>query len=105
MDTASLVHQLAIPASPPPSRGSTHTRRESRRPLGPANILTVTEAIAELGLRADDARRWLDERGLIRFIAGRRRVVAGDLADAVRGASADQEAAPVPATRLRRRKL
>jgi len=59
-------------------------RRKNRLPIGPANILTESEALAELGMNDDDARTWLRDRGLIHLVRGRKRVIAGDLADAIR---------------------
>lgn len=55
-----------------------------RRAIGPCNILTVREAVRELGIRHADAVRWLEARNLIHLVAGRKRVIAGDLADAIR---------------------
>jgi len=50
-------------------------------------LLTVSEAIQVLGIRATDARRWLYRHGLISKALGggrRRRVVLADLLQAVR---------------------
>jgi len=60
---------------------------DARRPLGPCSLLTVGEAIAELAMTDRVARRWLQDQGLIHLVEGRRRVVAGDLVDAIRDAS------------------
>lgn len=64
------------------------------RPLGPCNILTVEEAARELGMRDADALAWLESRGLIRMVRGRRRVVAGQLVAAMD--PEDQASAPAP---------
>ncbi len=53
--------------------------------IGP--LLSVSEAIRVLGIRATDARRWLHRHGLISEALGagvRRRVVLVDLLQAVR---------------------
>lgn len=50
-------------------------------------LLTVSEAVRVLGIRATDARRWLDRHGLISEALGggtRRRVILSDLLDAIR---------------------
>jgi len=65
----------------------TTRRRDTRRPLGPCSILTVDEAVTELGMTDQVARRWLQEQGLVHLVAGRRRVIAGDLVEAIRCAS------------------
>ena len=67
-----------------------------RRAIGPCNILTVREAVRELGIRHADAIRWLEDRKLIRRVAGRRRVIAGDLAEAIRALAIDGPAEPRP---------
>lgn len=63
-------------------------RDQPRRPrgLGPCDVLTVPEAIAVLGMREPDAKRWLAEHSLVREVAGRPRVIAGDLTEAIRDA-------------------
>lgn len=53
--------------------------------LGPCDVLTMAEAIAMLGMREPDARRWLANHSLVHDVAGRERVIAGDLAEAIRG--------------------
>jgi hypothetical protein len=60
-----------------------------RRAIGPCNILTVHEAVRELGIRHMDAVRWLEARKLIHMVAGRRRVIAGDLIEAIRSLTVD----------------
>ena len=68
-----------------------------RRAIGPCNILTVREAVWELGIRHADAIRWMEARKLIHLVAGRKRVIAGDLAYAIRSLAA--QAAPEPCPR------
>lgn len=64
--------------------GVSALRRQNRRPISDANVLSVDEAIAELGMRDSEARRWLREQGLIHLLpGGARRVLARELADAV----------------------
>jgi hypothetical protein len=53
--------------------------------LGPCDVITVPEAVAILGMREPDARRWLAEHDLVHDVAGRERVIAGDLVEAIRG--------------------
>ncbi len=55
------------------------------RGLGPCDVLTVEEAVAVIGIRRSDALRWMAGLELIHDVAGRRRVIAGDLAEAIRG--------------------
>ena len=69
--------------------------------IGP--LLTVSEAIRVLGIRATDARRWLHRHGLISEALGagvRRRVVLVDLLQAVRDHDLPQHG---PQDRPRRR--
>lgn len=85
------------------------TRAKVRRPLSPASVLSVAEAVVELGGRAVDARAWLDARGLVKAGPGGRRVVVwGRVLDALE--EDEQRPAPVavvpqPAGRLPRKKL
>jgi hypothetical protein len=55
------------------------------RGLGPCDVLTVEEAVAVIGIRRADALRWMEGLGVIHDVAGRKRVVAGDLVEAIRG--------------------
>ena len=55
------------------------------RGLGPCDVLTVEEAVAVIGIRRSDALRWMAGLEIIHEVAGRRRVIAGDLAEAIRG--------------------
>ena len=65
--------------------------RRSNRPLGPANILTVSEAVAELGMGEKEGRAFLVEHDLVhhpgRPRRGSGRVIAGELVEAVRRSS------------------
>lgn len=66
-------------------------------------LLTVSEAVRVLGIRATDARRWLHRHGLISEALGagvRRRVVLVDLLQAVRDHDLPE---PREQPRLRRR--
>jgi hypothetical protein len=76
--------------------------RQGRRVLGPCNILTVREAVQELAMRHSVARAWMDAHGLIHLVAGRRRVIAGELAEAVRMEGADRQERPSRRWNLRR---
>ena len=62
----------------------------SRRPLGPCNLLTVAEAIAELRMEEGEARAFLEEHDLVHHPGRRRRgsgrIIAGDLVEAIRRA-------------------
>ena len=64
-------------------------RRLSPRPLGREDVLTIAEAARELKLRDADARAWLTQRLLIKDVAGRGRVIWGDVLDALRGTYGD----------------
>lgn len=60
------------------------TRAEARRALSPASVLSVPEAVTELGGRAVEARAWLDSHDLVRKGPGGRRVVVwGRVLDAL----------------------
>lgn len=54
------------------------------RGLGPCDILTVAEAVSVLAMRETDGRLWLRERRLVHDVAGRERVICGDLVEAIR---------------------
>lgn len=45
-------------------------RAEARRPLSEASLLTVAEAVRELGGRECETRRWLSDQGLVRDVPG-----------------------------------
>ena len=67
---------------------------DTGRPLGPCNLLTLQEAIAELGMRHHDARARILERGLVRLVAGRRRIIAGELVEAIKASPTEGNARP-----------
>lgn len=70
------------------------TRAEARRSLSSASVLSVPEAVVELGGRAVDARAWLEQHNLIRKgPSGRRVVVWGRVLDALE--SEEQQPEPV----------
>lgn len=62
-------------------------RRLRRRPLGPCNVLTIPEALAELAMGDKDGLAWLHAEGLIRHPGrdrrGSGRVLASELATAI----------------------
>jgi hypothetical protein len=62
-------------------------RRMRRRPLGPCNVLTIPEALAELAMGDSDGLAWLHAEKLIRHPGrdrrGSGRVLASELADAI----------------------
>ena len=59
-------------------------RRVSPRPLGDHDVLTVGEVARELKIRDADARRWVDEQELVVLVAGRRRVIWGQVIETLR---------------------
>jgi hypothetical protein len=61
------------------------TRAELRRALTEASLLTIAEAVVEIGGRETDVRKWLRERGLIRSTEIGERVVWGDVLAVWRG--------------------
>lgn len=75
----------------------------STRPLSPADLLTPAEAVREVGGRASVTRAWLEDRGLIRDVpALGRRVIWGDVLEAIRRAGEPAPPPPGPPSRLRR---
>jgi hypothetical protein len=52
--------------------------------LGSGDVLTVTSAARALHMREADARAWLRDEDLIRTVAGRERVLWGDVLAAIR---------------------
>ncbi len=54
------------------------------RPASAADVLDVPAVAARLGLPVEEARAWLEGEGLIQCIAGRERVVWGQVLDAFR---------------------
>ena len=78
---------------------------EARLLLGPAALLSVEQAAILLPLRDGEARRLLEDAGIIRRLAGRRVVLWSD-AVALAVPEAEKQAQPAPAARpLRRAKL
>ena len=76
---------VALADAVPSGQGSRADR--AGRLLGPCNVLTVPEAIAELGMNKEDGRAWLASRNLIKHPGRERRgsgrVLASELAEAV----------------------
>lgn len=60
-------------------------------------MLSVVHAVELLPLAEADARRWLQERGLVRDLAGRRVVIWGDVLDALRQTAGAADSDPEPA--------
>jgi len=54
-------------------------------PASTADVLSVAEVARRLGMRREDVALWLRERRLVFDVAGRSRVVWGDVLDALRG--------------------
>ena len=50
----------------------------------PHDLLSLSDAFLRLGMRRGDAQAWLQSRRLIRRVAGRQRVIWGDVLDAIR---------------------
>ena len=71
----------------------------------PDRLLTVGEAARILRVRDSDARRWLEEQGLIIRICGRRRVHRGRLMEALTGPSPKAATPDKPRSRSRQKKL
>ena len=53
----------------------------------PHDLLTVAQTIRRLGFRAGEAREWLETHRLVREVAGRKRVIWGDVLAVIRRAS------------------
>ena len=72
--------------------------------LGVGDVLTVTTAAKALHMREVDARAWLEKRGLVLRVAGRERVIWGDVLVAMRRGDdlSGPVAAPRPHATLRR---
>ncbi len=70
-------------------------RADLRRPLSDASLLTIAEAIREIGGRESEVRAWLEGSGLVRHHpALGKRVRWGDVVDAWR--LAGEQEAPKP---------
>ena len=50
----------------------------------PHDLLSLSGAVQRMGMRKEDAQAWLRSRRLIRRVAGRQRVIWGDVLDAIR---------------------
>lgn len=98
---------LTLVPSPPslPKRAASSPRRgqraAARLELGAAAILSVVTAVALMPLAEADARRWLEEHGLVHDLAGRRVVIWGDVLEALR--SHPPASAPPPSGPARAR--
>lgn len=79
------------------------TRSEARRALSPASVLSVAEAVRELGGRQATVKAWLRRQGLVSVAPGLgERVIWGDVLDRIRDGEGPQEEPPRPAATLRR---
>ncbi len=80
-------------------------RHQARLSMGPGAILSLRNAAALLPLDDNEAREWLQARGLVRYLSGRAVVVWADVMDALR---AGENLSPSPqgaVVNLRRAKL
>lgn len=68
--------------------------------LGTGDVLTPSEAARALRMREADALEWLRTRGLVRHVAGRERIIWGDVLSAIRTGDLPVEVA-APARRVR----
>jgi hypothetical protein len=75
------------------------TRDESRLALGAAAVMTPRQAAELLPWGDSSALQWLQSRGLVHVVDGRRVVIWGDVLDAIRGRPQDEQV-PTPAIRL-----
>ena len=65
--------------------------------LGVGDVLTVSAAARALGIREAEARAWLRGCDLVRHVAGRERVIWGDVLAAIRrGDEPPEKDAPRP---------
>lgn len=76
------------------------SERAHLRDVIPNPILSVPAAVARLPIRDSDALRWLESRGLIRDLCGRRVVSWREVVAAIE--SGDEPAAQPTAPRARR---
>jgi hypothetical protein len=60
--------------------------------LGPGDLLTVSEAARAMRMREAEARSWLRGEGLVRHLAGRERVIWGDVLARLRAVDLEGEA-------------
>lgn len=78
-------------------------RREIRRQLGAAAVLSESEAVSWLPCRDEVARQWLRDRGLVRVTPLGRVVVWGEVLDELlRDAPTEVPPLPRPAATLPR---
>ena len=68
-------------------------------PASRADVLPLGAAAKRVGLGRAPFTAWCMERGIVREIAGRRRVIWGDVLDAMSGGSGSAGAAPVVRSR------
>lgn len=73
-------------------------RHTQRLVLGAAAVLSEAAAVDLLPLARKEAREWLRELGLVRYLRGRRVVVWGDVLEALR-TDADKPTRPEPKPR------
>ncbi len=78
-------------------------RGEGLSLASPHDLLSVPQTVRRLGMRAGDARAWLAENQLVRRVAGRDRVIWGDVLDAIRRGFPSPVDQPVRVPRKRRR--
>jgi hypothetical protein len=78
-------------------------RADLRRPLSDASLLTVAEAIREIGGRESEVRAWLHEAGLVRTHPRLgKRVLWGDVLRALAPSEDAPAPEPAPVQRLPR---
>ena len=72
----------------PSGRDGRKTKQDRLRQLGPCNMLTVNDAIAELGMGKDEGKEWLEAKGLVhhpgRPRRGSGRVIVSELIEALK---------------------
>lgn len=89
------LFEAVVNALVPAEQASTRGRRPRRRELGPCNVLTISEAVAELGMCEADGREWLEAKGLVNHPGRARRtsgrVIAADLVEAIKACRGEPE--------------
>ena len=78
---------------------------DARLLLGPAALLSVEQAASLLPVRDGEARRLIEDAGIIRRLAGRRVVLWADAVALALPESTDKQERARPAPRLKRAKL
>lgn len=58
--------------------------RPVNRPISRDDLLSVADAVREMGIADKDAREWLRTEGLLVDLAGRDRVIWGEVLDRLR---------------------